>query len=101
MAISASRPAARPENGSLNLTPATATLDWNAFFGGNAQLRATRLNSSDAYRKIRRRNKRQAPTTSSSKFNRQGYESGVGFDWSIDHRNTLPATSAMTFRQQQ
>ena len=80
----------RLENGSLNLNARQGNFGMNAFFSGNAQLRSTRINSSDRQSEdTATGTKDRLQQQGSSKFNRQGYESGLGFDWSIDHRNTL------------
>ncbi|MHA4809154.1 TonB-dependent receptor domain-containing protein [Flavitalea flava] len=80
----------RLENGSLNLNARKGNLALNAFFSGNAQLSATTINKS---------NRNSVDTGSqtherllqdgSSSFERNGYESGLGFDWTIDHRNSF------------
>ncbi|HXB95956.1 MAG TPA: TonB-dependent receptor [Puia sp.] len=80
----------RLENGSFNLNARQGNFGLNAFFSGNAQLPSTTQNSST-------RNSfdsTQSLTTSllqdgSSRFHRQGYESGLGFDWSVDPKNNL------------
>ena len=80
----------RLENGSFNFNARHGGFGLNAFFSGNAQLPSTTLNSST-------RNSYDSSgnsTTSllqngSSRFHRNGYESGLGFDWSIDQKNNL------------
>ncbi|MBN9384820.1 MAG: TonB-dependent receptor [Chitinophagaceae bacterium] len=80
----------RLENGSLNLNARRGNFGLNAFFSGNAQLRSTRVNSSDRLSEdTATGTKDRLQQQGSSRFNRQGYESGLGFEWSIDHRNTL------------
>lgn len=80
----------RLQNGSLNLNARKNNFGLNAFFSGNAQIRATRLNTSDRLSQDTATNtKNRLQQDGSSKFNRQGYESGLGFDWAIDHHNTL------------
>ena len=80
----------RLENGSLNLNARKNNFGLNAFFSGNAQLRSTRLNNTDRLSNDTAANtKNRLQQDGNSKFHRQGYESGLGFDWAIDHHNTL------------
>lgn len=80
----------RLENGSLNLNARHGNFGMNAFFSGNAQLRSTRDNSSDRWSDdTAAGTKNRLQQQGNSKFHRQGYESGIGFDWSINHRNTI------------
>jgi len=80
----------RLENGSLNLNARRGNFGMNAFFSGNAQLNSTRNNSSDRWSDdTAAGTKNRLQQQGNSKFHRQGYESGIGFDWSIDHRNNL------------
>jgi ferric enterobactin receptor len=80
----------RLENGSLNLNARKNNFGMNAFFSGNGQLRSTTNNTSD-----RVSEDTVAGTTERllqqghSTFTRHGYQSGLGFDWNIDHRNNL------------
>jgi ferric enterobactin receptor len=80
----------RLENGSINLNARHGNFGMNAFFSGNAQLHATRINSSDRLSDdTAAGTKDRLRQQGTSRFNRQGYESGLGFDWTMDHRNTL------------
>lgn len=80
----------RLQNGSLNLNARRDNFGINAYFSGNAQLAATRDNSSDRLSMdTTDGSKSRLLQQGSSRFNRQGYESGLGFEWNIDHRNTL------------
>ncbi|HVW61212.1 MAG TPA: TonB-dependent receptor, partial [Puia sp.] len=80
----------RLENGSLNLNARHDNFGINAFFSGNGQLRSTRMNSSDRLSEdTADGTKNRLQQYGSSKFNRQGYESGLGFEWNIDHHNAL------------
>src|SRR5258708_275470 len=80
----------RLENGSLNLNARKDNFGMNAFFSGNAQLNSTTNNSSDRLSQDTSNNtKNRLLQQGNSTFNRHGYQSGLGFDWSIDHRNNL------------
>jgi outer membrane receptor protein involved in Fe transport len=80
----------RLENGSFNLNARHGNFGLNTFFSGNAQLPSTTTNSST-------RNSYDSAgnlTTSllqdgSSRFHRNGFESGLGFDWSVNPKNNL------------
>jgi ferric enterobactin receptor len=80
----------RLENGSLNLNAREGNFGMNAFFSGNAQLAATTPNHSD-----RNSTDTAAGTQTelvqdgNSRFARNGYESGFGFDWSPDPKNAF------------
>ena len=101
----------RLQNGSLNLNARHGNFGMNAFFSGNAQLPSTTHFHSE-------RNSLDTTTGTksllvqdgSSRFHRNGFESGLGFDWSIDKQNNLTAnigydnfgnTSAGTTNQRQ
>jgi ferric enterobactin receptor len=83
----------RLENGSLNLNARHGNFGMNAFFSGNTQLTSTTLNHSA-------RNSFDTASNSSTilaqdgrnRFDRGGYETGIGFDWSIDHHDNLSGT---------
>jgi outer membrane receptor protein involved in Fe transport len=80
----------RLENGSLNLNARKDNFGMNAFFSGNAQLNSTTNNSSDRLSEDTSNNtKNRLLQQGNSTFNRHGYQSGLGFDWNIDHRNNL------------
>jgi ferric enterobactin receptor len=81
----------RLENGSLNLNIRKGNFGINVFASGNAQLLSTIINSLDRFS--------QDTSTSSylfqngkSDFNRNGFQSGVGFDWDINPKNNITAT---------
>lgn len=83
----------RLQNGSLNLNARKNNFGINAFFSGNAQLSSTTINSSD-----RISTDTSTHTTNrllqngKSKFTRNGYQSGLGFEWNVDHKNTISGT---------
>lgn len=80
----------RLENGSLNLNARHGNFGMHAFFSGNAQLTSTTLNHSDRNSLDTAGNTHTLLSQDgSSRFDRNGYESGIGFDWSLDHRNNL------------
>ena len=80
----------RLENGSFNFNARHGNFGINAFFSGNAQLPSSTQNSST-------RNSYDSSgdritsllQDGSSRFHRNGYESGLGFDWSVDQKNNL------------
>ena len=82
----------RLENGSFNLNARHGNVGMNAFFSGNAQLPSTTRNSSARYSYDSTgalvSNLQQ---NGSSRFLRNGFESGLGMNWDIDKRNTLSA----------
>lgn len=80
----------RLQNGSLNLNARKDNFGMNAFFSGNAQINSTTRNSSDRLSDdTASQTKNHLLQQGSSIFNRQGFESGLGFDWNITHRNNL------------
>ncbi len=81
----------RLENGSLNLNARKGKFGVNAYLSGNAQLLSTTINKMD-------RSSQDTSTISSllqngeSDFSRNGYQSGVGFDWDITPKNNINGT---------
>jgi ferric enterobactin receptor len=84
----------RLENGSFNLTARKGHFGAHAFLSGNAQLTSTTLNS------MNRTSQTQDPVTmqnqvaglnqnGQSDFNRNGYQSGAGFDWEISPKDNI------------
>ena len=86
----------RFENGSANLNYKNNNFGLNAFFGGNAQLSSHTPNSQD-----RTSVDASAQTTTHltqdgyTDFQRHGYNTGLGFDWSINTQNSL--TGSVTY----
>jgi outer membrane receptor protein involved in Fe transport len=80
----------RFETGSLNLNYRNNNFSMNAFFSGNTQLKSRTPFSQD-------RISRDSQTNSQTRllqdgytdFQRHGYRTGMGFDWSINKSNTL------------
>jgi len=82
----------RLQNGSLNLNAKHGNFGMNAFFSGNAQLPSTTRNSStrhsfDSTGQI----VDNLTQNGSSRFQRNGFESGLGFEWTPDKKNTFSA----------
>ncbi|HEY4334335.1 MAG TPA: TonB-dependent receptor [Puia sp.] len=82
----------RLQNGSLNLNAKHGDFGMNAFFSGNAQLPSTARNASTRRSFDSAGNKIDDLTQSgSSRFQRNGFESGLGFEWTPDKKNTFNA----------
>ncbi len=80
----------RLENMSANLTMRKGNFGAHAFFSGNAQLLSSPLINSNR--------ESQDPVTGqysslvqngTSDFTRNGYQTGIGFDWDLNSKNTL------------
>src|SRR5450432_1601859 len=83
----------RLENGSFNLNAREGNFGMNAFFSGNAQLPADTRNHSDRNSTDTGTDTRSELTQDgSSRFLRNGYESGFGFDWSVTPKDNLSGT---------
>ncbi|WP_158559271.1 TonB-dependent receptor domain-containing protein [Deminuibacter soli] len=77
----------RLENGSLNLNMREGNFGMNAFFSGNAQLRSTTRNSFE--RHATDSTNTMLLQNGSSEFTRNGFETGLGFDWNITPKDNL------------
>jgi outer membrane receptor protein involved in Fe transport len=81
----------RLENGSINLNVRKGKFGANVYLCGNAQLLSTTINNMD-------RSSRDTSATSrllqngKSDFRRNGYQSGVGFDWDITPKDNITGT---------
>ena len=80
----------RLENGSLNLNVRKNNFGVHGFFSGNAQMRSTTINGLDRSTY----DSAGAPSghllqNGQSYFTRNGFETGLGFDWSPDKRNSF------------
>lgn len=81
----------RLENGSVNLNMRRGKFGVNVFCSGNAQLLSTTVNSMN-------RTSQDSSTSASliqngtSKFQRQGFQSGIGFDWDLTPKDNISAT---------
>ncbi|MGZ3883710.1 MAG: TonB-dependent receptor domain-containing protein [Bacteroidia bacterium] len=76
--------ATRLENGSLNLSARKGKFGMSAFLSGNGQLPSVTLNTLD----------RESQTTKllqsgQTNFSRAGAQTGLGFDWSLNAKNSL------------
>jgi len=80
----------RLENGSLNLNVRKNNFGVHGYFSGNAQLKSTTINGLDrvSYDSAGKQSGHQLQNGQSS-FTRNGFETGLGFDWSIDKRNSF------------
>lgn len=80
----------RFETGSLNLNFRNNNFSLNAFFSGNAQLKSRTPSSQDRFSHD---NSLQTQTrllqNGYTDFQRHGYRTGLGFEWSINKTNTL------------
>jgi len=81
----------RLENGSVNLNARQGKFGVNVFFSGNAQLTSATVNKMD------RSSQDSASTsrllqTGSSNFYRNGFQSGIGFDWDVTPKDNVNAT---------
>ncbi len=74
----------RLENGSVNLTMRNNHFGMNAFFSGNAQVRSHTPNSY-----VRTSTDTKLIQDGYSEFQRNGYQSGLGFDWTINKKENL------------
>ncbi len=78
----------RVENGSFNFNARKNNFGVNAFISGNKRLKSTTPSASD-----RLTNDSGIITSfnqqGSSSFNRHGYQSGVGFDWTYNQKNSF------------
>jgi ferric enterobactin receptor len=80
----------RLENGSVNLNARKGNFGMNAFLSGNAQLLSTTINSLDRISQ----DPASGQTTSlhqngTSNFTRDGFQTGLGFDWGITKNDNL------------
>jgi ferric enterobactin receptor len=80
----------RLQNGSFNLAARKGKFAVNAFLSGNAQLTSTTINTLDR--------ESVDPTTGyksslvqngTSQFSRNGYQTGLGFDWAMTEKDNL------------
>lgn len=80
----------RLQNGSLNLNAKHGNFGMNAFFSGNAQLPSTPHTSSTRH-SFDSTGADFLTQNGSSRFLRNGFESGIGFEWTPDKQNTVNA----------
>ncbi|MDP4130144.1 MAG: TonB-dependent receptor [Bacteroidota bacterium] len=80
----------RLENGSLNLNARHGSFGMNAYFSSNAQVPSTTRSHSDRNSVDSADNSKSLLSQDgSSRFRRGGYQAGLGFDWSIDKKNSV------------
>jgi ferric enterobactin receptor len=80
----------RLENGSLNLNYRHNQFGMNAYFSGNAQLATTTINElSRVSTDTSSSTKTNLLQNSNSGFVRNGYQTGIGFDWGFSKTNNL------------
>ena len=84
----------RLENGSFNLNARRGHFGVNAFLSGNAQLEST--TTTDQTRWTQNPNSTtQLLQHGESKFQRSGYQTGIGFDWDISQKDNI--TGGLTY----
>src|SRR5258708_6179190 len=83
----------RLQNGSLNLNAKRGNFGMNAFFSGNAQIPSTTHTSSARNSFDSLGNTDLLTQNGSSRFLRNGFESGIGFEWTPDKRNIFSANA--------
>ncbi|HZJ60717.1 MAG TPA: TonB-dependent receptor [Chitinophagaceae bacterium] len=78
------------QNGSFNFNARQGKFGMNAFLSGNARLTTTTPTSSERLSTDTATNKiAQLQQEGSSEFNRHGYQTGVGLDWTYKERNNF------------
>jgi ferric enterobactin receptor len=77
----------RMENGAINLNFRNNSFGMNAFFSGNAQLRSHTPNQY-----FRNSSTTALVQDGYSEFTRSGYQTGIGFDWDINKKQSLTGT---------
>lgn len=78
----------RFETGSVNLNFRNNNFSMNAFFSGNAQLKSRTPSSQDRISHTASTETRLLQNGNTD-FQRHGYRTGLGFDWTINKTNTL------------
>lgn len=80
----------RLENGSFNFNARNRNFGINAFVSGNTRLNSTTPNTYDRISKNTSANTTDVlRQDASSNFNRHGMQSGIGFDWTYDPKNSF------------
>ncbi|HXB40537.1 MAG TPA: TonB-dependent receptor [Bacteroidia bacterium] len=88
----------RFENGSTNINFKNNNFGVNAFFGGNAQLTSHTPNSQDRISTDTNSHTTTHLTQDGyTDFQRNGFNTGIGFDWNINKKNNL--TGSATYNQ--
>jgi outer membrane receptor protein involved in Fe transport len=80
----------RAENGSFNFNARKGGFGMNAYISGNVRLNSQTLSSSDRLTNDTAANRNiLLRQDNSSNFVRNGYQTGVGFDWDLNDRNSI------------
>jgi ferric enterobactin receptor len=78
----------RLENGSFNINVREGNFGVNAFLNGNAQLPSTTITDQERWTQDSAY-KTQLLQHNESQFQRNGFQTGLGFDWTISKNNNL------------
>ncbi|WP_114936794.1 TonB-dependent receptor domain-containing protein [Mucilaginibacter endophyticus] len=81
----------RRENGSFNLNARKGNFGVNAFFSGNAQINTDAPNTRNRVSTDGSGNQTTLFQQGSNNFRRNGYESGINFNWDISKHDNLTA----------
>ncbi|UOE47588.1 TonB-dependent receptor [Mucilaginibacter sp. SMC90] len=81
----------RRENGSFNLNARKGNFGVNAFFSGNAQINTDAPNTRNRVSTDGSGNQTTLFQKGSNNFRRNGYESGINFNWDISKHDNLTA----------
>lgn len=80
----------RLQNGSFNLAVRKGKFGVNTYLSGNAQLSSTTINTMDRESTIPSSgSKASLLQNGTSDFTRQGFQSGISFDWSMSEKDNL------------
>ena len=79
----------RQENGSMNFNVRNGNFGMNAFVSGNARLKSTTPYVSDRYTTDGNNQQMDLHQEGSSEFVRHGYQTGLGFDWTVKKKNNI------------
>jgi ferric enterobactin receptor len=87
----------RIENGSLNFGYKKNNIGLNAFFSGNAQLKANTPTGSDRVSNNANTNYKTELIQASidNDFNRNSYNAGIGMDWNLSKKDAITTTLAV------
>jgi len=88
----------RLENASVNLSAHKGKLGTNLFFSGNAQLPSTTINSMNrsSYDPVASQTDNLLQN-GNSVFNRQGFQSGLGFDYEMSEKNDFTGSFGYSY----
>ena len=79
----------RQENSSANINVRKGTFGMNAFVSGNYRLKSTTPFVSDRYTNNGNNPKTNLHQEGSGEFVRYGYQTGLGFDWTVKQKNNF------------